>query len=141
MRRYRQLQLSPVKVSNQQRIGVRQAVAAESALAAARAQLEAAARDDISPSRSQAARQRIAALEAERARLQVAALSGAPLFSLQVASLFRGSHAVQVLLRRSHPGHSPCERQAGWRPARSRALPASSGLPGLIRQGGAHRVC
>jgi hypothetical protein len=61
----------PMGLTNQQRRGARQAAAAESALAAARAQLEAAARDDISPSRAQAARQRIAALEAERARLQV----------------------------------------------------------------------
>ncbi len=51
-----------------------QAEAAEAALAAARAELEAAARDDISPSRTQAARERIAALEADCCRLKVHAL-------------------------------------------------------------------
>ena len=45
-----------------------QAEAADAALAAARAELEAAAREDISPSRAQAAQKRIAALEEECGR-------------------------------------------------------------------------
>ncbi len=48
-----------------------QTEAADAALAAARAELEAAAREDISPSRAQAAQKRIAALEAECGRQQV----------------------------------------------------------------------
>lgn len=55
-----------------------QAETAEAALAAARAELEAAARDDISPSRTQAARERIAALEADCCRLKVHALPQPP---------------------------------------------------------------